>query len=188
MSHAQVHKLDGSEIGAAVAQYVSELATAAIAANGKFTIALSGGSMPKVLGQGLPGLKMEWDKWHVFFSDERCVALDHDDSNYKACAEHFLSKVPIPAEQIYCLDPTLADKPEEAAADYAQKMQSVFGDDGTFDLILLGMGPDGHTASLFPGHALVNESSKYVIIDTSRVTYISRSLILLAVPLTVVVA
>jgi 6-phosphogluconolactonase len=159
---ANVHVIT-EDLAGAVASYVLAVANRSIAATGRFTVALSGGSMPKVLGAGLPALDSDWSKWHVFFSDERCVALEDDDSNYKACNDSFLSKVGIPAEQIYTIDPTLVSDPEAAAAAYRQALAAVFGDDlPAFDLMMLGMGPDGHTASLFPGHPLVQEAGTSV--------------------------
>jgi 6-phosphogluconolactonase len=161
---AQVHHLANEDIPEAVAAYVGPLARDAIKSNGKFTIALSGGSMPKVLGAALPSIDTDWRKWHVFFADERCVELTHDDSNYKACREHFLSKVAIPDAQVYKIDPALP--PDEAAVAYTAHLTAVFGDTPeampSFDLMMLGMGPDGHTASLFPGHELLEERGKVV--------------------------
>jgi 6-phosphogluconolactonase len=134
-----------ADLAKAVAEYVGPLARDAIATRGKFTIALSGGSMPKVLGadDGLQALNTDWSKWHVFFSDERCVELTHDDSNYKACADNFLSKVGVPDNQIYKIDASLS--PDEAAVAYAAHLASVFGESTSslpeFDLMMLGMGP-----------------------------------------------
>jgi len=141
----------------------------------QFTVAISGGSLPKLLAQGIVGdnvhpsvASIDWKKWHVFFVDERFVALDHDDSNYKGCQEKLFSKVPIQPENIYNIDPNAANV-EAAAEDYKAKLVRIFGTSSTlaesppkFDLMLLGMGPDGHTASLFPGHELLNENSKII--------------------------
>jgi 6-phosphogluconolactonase len=157
----KVHRLDLEKIPAALASYVAPLARDAIKFDGKFTVALSGGSMPKVLAAALPSLVTDWTKWHVFFADERCVELTHEDSNCKACRT-FLSKTGIPESQIYKLDPALT--PDEAAVAYTAHLHAVFGKETlpSFDLMLLGMGPDGHTASLFPHHPLLEEKEKLV--------------------------
>jgi 6-phosphogluconolactonase len=95
------------------------------------------------------------------------VPSDHPDSNYKACADAFLSKVPIPESKIHRLNPDLLDDADECADDYEQQLVATFAGANaarypTFDLILLGMGPDGHTCSLFPGHDLLSESARWV--------------------------
>mmetsp|Transcript_37370 Transcript_37370/g.97967 ORF Transcript_37370/g.97967 Transcript_37370/m.97967 type:complete len:256 (-) Transcript_37370:66-833(-) len=149
------------------------VAAASAAAGPTFTVAISGGSLPKLLAAGLVGpdavpeaAGIDWAKWHVFFADERHVALDHDDSNYLACKQVLFDKVPIKPEQIYAID--AAVPVADAAKKYEADLKSVFGDaisaaaPPAFDLILLGMGPDGHTASLFPGHALLAEASALV--------------------------
>jgi 6-phosphogluconolactonase len=158
-----IHQHDGTKLPRSVCEYVGPLARDAIAARGLFTIALSGGSMPKVLGAagGLSSLNTDWSKWFVFFSDERCVELTHDDSNYKACTEHFFAKVAIPASQIFKIDPSLP--PLQAAAAYNTHLVRLWGKKmPSFDLMMLGMGQDGHTASLFPGRPLVGENQLFV--------------------------
>ena len=136
---------------------------AAAPADKPFTVAISGGSLPKLLAAGILAVEgVDYSNWHVFFADERVVPLDDDDSNYKACDEMFFSKAGIAREQVYTVDAALTA--EEAAAAYTTQLQSVFGADATpsFDLVLLGMGPDGHTASLFPGHALLEVADRWV--------------------------
>ena len=106
----------------------------------------------------------DWSKWHVFFADERCVPLDHADSNYGAAKKVLLDKLPIPSEQIVTVNPDLS--PSEAAVVYQERLGAVTGGDGeappVLDCVLLGMGPDGHTCSLFPGHSLLDEDKKWV--------------------------
>ncbi|GMK55793.1 hypothetical protein CspeluHIS016_0208490 [Cutaneotrichosporon spelunceum] len=158
----------------------------AIAERGRFLVALSGGSLPNNLVPLIGRNDIHWDKWHVFFADERIVPLDHPESNLAACAKAFLDHVPIPREQIHTLNMALfrpstienptatpTDKEEseqeaqDVAYDYEQQLVAVFSDPDAvrfpvFDLILLGMGPDGHTCSLFPGHNLLDEEAVWV--------------------------
>lgn len=149
-----------------VGKYVNDVALEAAKKrpNEPFTIALSGGSLPKLLAKGLLSYRdaLDFSNWHVFFADERHVAPDHEDSNYKACFEAFLKDVSIPPEQVYKINHKVSV--EEAAEEYEATLRKVFKGSSApvFDLILLGMGPDGHTCSLFPGHALLNEKKKWV--------------------------
>ena len=104
---------------------------------------------------------------HIYFSDERLVPFDHPDSNYKLVLDEFLSKVPIPELNIHAIDISFLDDIEELTDDYESQLIKSFASKDSarfpvFDLILLGMGPDGHTASLFPGHELLSESSRWV--------------------------
>lgn len=134
---------------------------------GRFTIALSGSFLPQMLRGliGNPGVK--WDKWQVFYVDERVVPLDHPDSNHFACTSHLFSKVPIPADHIHTIDQALLNDLEELSDAYEKELIREFAQKDSarfpiFDLILLGMGPDGHTASLFPGHELLTEEDRWV--------------------------
>jgi len=106
-----------------------------------------------------------------FFADERCVGLNHSDSNYKLCSELLLNHVSITKHQIYTIDPTLIQSPKEAALAYQQQLTRVFQESiPQFDMIFLGMGPDGHTCSLFPNHPLLNESHDWIapIMDSPK--------------------
>ena len=140
-----------------------------------FTVAISGGSLPKLLAAGLEKEGTAGDlpagyfaDLHVFYADERLVPLDHPDSNHAAClATLFGPSRPLAEATLHPIDPTLP--PAEAARAYEAELAQVFGVTTgrrsvppRFDLILLGMGPDGHTASLFPGHALLREASRWV--------------------------
>lgn len=143
-------------LGKAVAGLTQGKAACGAPAADKFNVAISGGSLPKLLANGLLAVEgIDYSKWHVFFADERVVPLDDADSNYKACDEAFFSKVGIPRKQIYTVDASLPS--EAAAAAYTTQLEAVFGTGSVpkFDLVLLGMGPDGHTASLFPGHPVL---------------------------------
>lgn len=103
----------------------------------------------------------------VFFADERAVPLDSEDSNYKLCDDYLFSKIDIPAENIHTINEELIGDVEALADAYEQELVRCFANKSSvktpaFDLLLLGMGPDGHTCSLFPGHALLNETDGWV--------------------------
>jgi 6-phosphogluconolactonase len=138
---------------------------------GPFALNLSGGSTPRTLYELLATesyrRKFDWTRVHVFFGDERFVPMDHPDSNFKMARDAMLSHVPIPSENIY---PVATDSasPEEAAASYAATLQAYYGKDTLdlarplFQMTILGLGEDGHTASLFPGTAALAERDKWV--------------------------
>lgn len=157
---------DKDQFFSLLAEYVADASVEAIKQRGTFTVALSGGSLPQQLGQALigteAGKKIEWSKWHVFFADERVVPLDHADSNYLSCKKNLFDHVTIPSSQIYTLDPSLIEQPIQAAEAYAKHLEAHLPADGKFDLLLLGMGPDGHTCSLFPEHKLLDEMKRPV--------------------------
>lgn len=132
-----------------------EAAALAIADHGRFSVALSGGSTPRklyaLLGQAPFSQMVDWKDVYIFFADERFVPPDHPDSTLLLARETLLDQVPIPPENVYAM-PTEGDTPENCAAAYAESLASFFGAAlPRFDVVLLGMGPDGHTASLFPG-------------------------------------
>jgi len=164
---------NSDELPTRLADFVMKLSNEAIEQHGKFHIAISGGSLPGLLAAKLrsPPLstQVQWTKWIVWFVDERHVALDHNDSNFKE-AKKLFDFVPIPKENIRTA--SVALPVEECARDYQQQLSKEFPSDPmpSLDLILLGMGPDGHTASLFPNHALLNENIKWVahIVDSPK--------------------
>ena len=134
----------------------------AIAERGQFTIALAGGSTPKPLYEKLSAQDLPWDKIHVFWGDERYVSATHPDSNEGMARRAWLDRVPFPAENLHPM-PTQAIDPAESAQQYEAHLRAFFGDSffgtqeiPTFDLILLGLGDDGHTASLFPHTEVLN--------------------------------
>ncbi len=156
------------ELFAAAAEEVVRLANLSVAERGQFTIALSGGSTPKNLFNLLASnakSSLPWDRTFFFWSDERHVGPDDAESNYRMANEAMLSKVPVPAGNVFRIP---GENPDAAAAAqaYEQTLRKFFQMDSgvpQFDLILLGMGPDGHTASLFPGTAALQEKSKLVV-------------------------
>ena len=150
----------------ALARLVLKRASAAIEERGIFTLALSGGSLPRLLSAiaspEFTNSLCQLDKWHVFFADERCVALDHPDSNYLACKTALFDRLPnLKPSQIHSIDTKLVNDPDAAANAYQRVLQTVVGS-MVLDVVLLGMGPDGHTCSLFPNHALLSETERWV--------------------------
>lgn len=145
------------------AQYLVDRAREAIAARGKARIAISGGSTPKLTFELLAGPpfreEMPWSKLEIYWVDERCVPPDHPDSNYRMTKQALLSKAPLQPSQVFRIHGEL--EPEKAASDYETEIRRNFRLEGAempaFDVILLGMGPDGHTASLFPHTAALHE-------------------------------
>jgi 6-phosphogluconolactonase len=157
------------EIARRAADDVVRIAREAAAARGVFTIALSGGSTPKVLYALLaepPSLNsLPWDKMKVFFGDERHVAPGHPDSNFQMASDAMLSKVSLRPEQIHRIKGEYPDT-AQAAAEYEATIQREFGlsagEFPRFDLILLGMGNEGHTLSLFPGTKALHATQRIV--------------------------
>ncbi len=135
----------------------------AVAEHGRCTIALAGGSTPKPLYEGLAQLNLPWSNIHIFWGDERYVPIDHPDSNAGMAKAAWLDQVPIPTTQIHIMPTHLAD-PAEAANAYEALLQDLLGYQPTFDIVLLGMGDDGHTLSLFPHTAAVNVSDRLVTV------------------------
>ena len=166
----------------AAAEEFVRLGRAAIAERGRFAVALSGGSTPRSLYALLAQdySDFAWSQTYLFFGDERHVPPDHPESNYRMVNEALLGKVTIPAKNIYRVRAEMPDA-EAAAADYDGKLRTFFklapGEFPHFDLILLGLGPDGHTASLFPDSAGLKEQSRLVIANwvekfkTDRITF-----------------
>lgn len=151
-------KPDLAALARHAAQFLVELAEKAVAERGVARIAVSGGSTPKTAFAALaePGeefsKRMPWNKLELYWVDERCVPPDHRDSNYRMTREALLDRVPLKPKQIHRIEGEL--KPEEAATRYEAEIRRSFGLKGTglpqFDAVQLGMGIDGHTASLFP--------------------------------------
>ena len=161
---------NGMEIARRAAADVVRIACEAASARGVFTIALSGGSTPKVLYALLaehPSLRnsLPWDRMKVFFGDERHVGPGHADSNFQMASDAMLSKVPVQPGQIHRIKGEYADT-AQAAAEYEEVIRREFGlqagEFPRFDLILLGMGNEGHTLSLFPGTKALNEIRRIV--------------------------
>ncbi|MBU1567487.1 MAG: 6-phosphogluconolactonase [Proteobacteria bacterium] len=157
------------ELSAALAAHVAHLAARACAGQGRFSIALSGGSLIEIISSGLCSDPLrgsiDWSSWHVFWADERWVSSSSPLSNYGLAAKLFFSRVSIPRDQIHATDNAI--KPSETAKDYESVLAKIFqppeGRMPRFDLILLGVGEDGHTASLFPDHPVLAERRAWVV-------------------------
>ena len=145
-----------------------EVIAASAAAGERFAICLSGGSTPQATYRLLAGEdrgRVDWARWHVFFGDERRVPLDDPRSNYRNACDALLAYVPIPEGQIHAL--TDADQ-------YEGLLRAFFGQSPRFDLLMLGMGDDGHTASLFPGSISLLEDERWVIAPPDVVQDMAR--------------
>jgi len=153
------------EVNTAAADLFTTAAQDAIAKRGKFTAVLTGGSSPagiyKLLASDAYKNKIDWSKVYIFWGDERWVPLNDDLSNAKMSYAALLSHVPIPSENIFEMYKD-GVTPEDYAVTYEQSIRKILGEEGKFDFIFLGMGDDGHTASLFPGEAVLNEQNKWV--------------------------
>lgn len=171
-----------SDLFQAAATEFVRLATDAVRARGRFSVALAGGSTPKALftllaSGALPSIP--WDKICIFFGDERHVPPDHPESNYRMANEAMLSKVPLRPENVFRIHGEEKDAADAAKA-YEQALVTFFRlkpeEFPRFDLMLLGMGPDGHTASLFPGSQALQEKNRLVVANwvekfkTDRIT------------------
>jgi 6-phosphogluconolactonase len=161
------------DVAHAAARFFADRAKREAAGGARFTVALSGGQTPTLLyqllarqGTGDSGDSIPWSRVQVFWCDERHVPPTHADSNYRMAAEALLDHVPIPSTQIHRIH-TEDPSAEAAALDYERTIRQAFGlGEGqcpVFDLILLGMGTDGHTASLFPGSPAIDETARLVV-------------------------
>lgn len=155
---------DSDQLSRRAAKLFLKLATEFVAAADRFTVALSGGSTPKALYSLLASETFQrlvpWPKVHFFWGDERCVPPDHPESNYAMARTAMLQKVPVPEENVHRV-PTERGDARKVAAEYERILKTFFGLDKDeqprFDLVLLGLGEDGHTASLFPATAALQE-------------------------------
>jgi 6-phosphogluconolactonase len=177
---------DLQALSLAAAERFATLADHALQNSGRFTVALSGGSTPKKLHEVLSGVpfrdRIAWSSIYFFWGDERFVPPDHPDSNYRMAKETLLSRVPVPEKNIFpIVEESLSAR--ESAAEYESKLRNFFGDATLprFNLILLGMGEDGHTASLFPHSGALKESIR--LVTENYVEKLNADRITMTVPL-----
>jgi len=157
--------VDPGVLANAAAAHIVMLAREAVEARGRFALALSGGSTPaatyrRLAADDLAG-QVDWARVHVFWGDERCVPPDHPDSNARMARETLLGRVPIPVENVHRIPAEL--EPARAAEACERALRDFFGETPRFDLVLLGLGDDGHTASLFPGAAAIHERERWAL-------------------------
>ena len=181
---------DLDSLSKATAEEIIKTAIASVAAKGYFSLVLAGGNTPRALYDLLATDfkdKIPWSLTHIFWGDERYVPKDHPDSNYKMTFETLISKVPISTENIHPI-PTEIEDPDKAAILYEQEIREFFqtlnsGKEASFDLILLGIGEDGHTASLFPKDPILKEKEKLVASVVAPAYYPIRQRITITLPL-----
>ncbi|MGO4882470.1 MAG: 6-phosphogluconolactonase [Bryobacteraceae bacterium] len=150
---------DPRAAAAACAQHISALLEEALANQERATLAVSGGSTPKLLFQSMVASGFKWQRVHLFFVDERCVPPNDNESNYRLANENLITPAHIPAAQVHRIHAEI--KPETGAQQYVDDIRNFFGlEEGEmphFDVVQCGMGPDAHTASLFPGGAAIDD-------------------------------
>jgi 6-phosphogluconolactonase len=155
---------DRASLMRAAAEHVVDVTAAAAAGGRRCAVALSGGSTPAALYDLLATAafapRIDWSRLDVFWGDERCVPPDHEQSNYRMARERLLTKVPVPEASVHRIRGE--EDPKLAAVAYEELLRRRLGPAG-LDLVLLGMGDNGHTASIFPGLAAVTEASRWVL-------------------------
>ncbi|HEX2876883.1 MAG TPA: 6-phosphogluconolactonase [Polyangiaceae bacterium] len=147
---------DSKDLPVAAAARVADELTRAIAARGQASLALAGGTTPKATYEALAGLPLDWARIDVFFGDERCVPADHPDSNYRMAKAALFDRIAIPSERVHRMQGELADR-DLAAKNYEAQLPE------RLDVVVLGIGEDAHTASLFPGAAALSEEVRRVL-------------------------
>ena len=145
-----------------VCKAIVKSANEAIAQRGKFSIVLAGGNTPRAIYRLLRDLPMDWAKWHIYHGDERCLPPNHEDRNSLMVEQVLTHYVAIPESQIHGIPAELG--PVDGAKAYAETLKNV----DTFDMVILGLGEDGHTASLFPGHAVDNSADAVPVFNSPK--------------------
>jgi 6-phosphogluconolactonase len=149
----------------AIAEETLRIIEEAVARRGRCSVCLSGGSTPKALNELLArdyASRIPWNQTHFFWGDERYVPHDNPHSNYLMAKESLFARLAVPAENIHPMPTTYAD-PDKSAREYEVELRRFFGAQPAFDVLFLGIGPEGHTASLFPNSPALNESQRWVV-------------------------
>ena len=152
---------DTTALTSAALEELLECSRAALAARGCFSLALAGGGTPRALYLALADASADFAQWAVFFGDERCVPPQHSASNYRMVREAWLDRAAVPPGGVHRVQGEL--DPDQAAGAYERELRRVLGDPPRLDLVLLGLGTDGHTASLFPGSEALLEQRRLVV-------------------------
>jgi 6-phosphogluconolactonase len=150
------------QVAEAVCEQILNRAKEAISERGCFKLVLAGGTTPEKVYRLLSKAEIDWSKWHIYYGDERCLPSDHPDRNSMMATKALLAQVPIPAEQIFTIPAELG--PEAGALQYRQAVSDAL----PFDVVLLGMGEDGHTASLFPGHVHKQDELTHAVYNSPK--------------------
>jgi 6-phosphogluconolactonase len=162
-SNSRWHILEtANQVALAAYQQILKSAEHAIAENGTFKLVLAGGSTPEKVYRLLAQADADWSKWFIYYGDERCLPAAHADRNSLMAKQAFLEKVAIPDAQIFTIPAELG--PDLAAKKYQQIVASAL----PFDMVLLGMGEDGHTASLFPGHQHPKDELAHAVYNSPK--------------------
>ncbi|WP_276479645.1 6-phosphogluconolactonase [Paraflavitalea pollutisoli] len=162
----QLHiQKDSTAVSHELAEWITSNIEKTLASKDRFTWVVTGGNSPKLLYELLAKApyrdRIDWSKLHIFWGDERAVPFDDSRNNARMTYEQLLSHVPVVKEQVHIMKTDIS--PEASAADYEKVLHGYFGDSGeTFDLVLNGMGDDGHTLSLFPGTEVIHETKAWV--------------------------
>ncbi|MGB7815979.1 MAG: 6-phosphogluconolactonase [Methylotenera sp.] len=151
-----------NDINQAAVKHILQAANEAIAKHGSFLIVLAGGSTPKSVYQLLSKQQADWSKWHIYHNDDRCLPVDHVERNSKMARDVWLNHVAIPQNQIHDIPAELGNI--EGAKAYAETLKGV----RAFDLVILGLGEDGHTASLFPNQVVDNSADAVPVFDAPK--------------------
>jgi 6-phosphogluconolactonase len=145
-----------------VCDAIVQRANEAIAKRGRFSIVLAGGNTPRAVYRLLRDVKMDWSKWHIYHGDERCLPSNHVDRNSLMAEQAWLQYVTIPVSQIHDIPAQLG--PVAGAKAYAETLKNA----DTFDMVILGLGEDGHTASLFPNHEVDNSADAVPVFNSPK--------------------
>lgn len=150
------------QVAEAACEQILNMAKEAISERGCFKLVLAGGTTPEKVYRLLSKAQTDWSKWRIYYGDERCLPSDHADRNSMMATKALLAQVPIPAEQIFTIPAELG--PEAGALQYRQAVSDAL----PFDVVLLGMGEDGHTASLFPGHVHKQDELTHAVYNSPK--------------------